>query len=274
MLTAVDDLHQTLLSYDVWHEDNIKKIKAEEATLPNILKGLVWLDEKEDQNDISLVFITTHGFPLKFDIPPFDESDNMDEALIPYEGFDDTTKYLWDDLLNQYLNNLESKGICLIVESCYSGGFNDNPKRIYSRDKTLETYNSRSWIQGFSSDLSSKGRVVLMSSEEDELSYGCYFTQFLIDGLNGLADKNNDGVITAEEAFYYSKPLVENIGLQHPTILDLYNGELGLTGSFGYNVQDDNEILSIDKIAFLINKISEKLFKNFNLYYFKCKYNG
>ena len=100
MLREVEDLYDTLLSFNYWRESNIKKIKAEDATLSNIINGFRWLDDVEDKDDVSLVYLTTHGFHLNFDIPPFDEDDGEDEALVPYEGFDDKNKFLWDDLLN------------------------------------------------------------------------------------------------------------------------------------------------------------------------------
>jgi len=75
MLIKVEELYQTLLNSSNWDSNHIKKITAEKATLRNIIQGFLWLAEKEDKNDISLVYITTHGFHLKFDIPPFDEAD-------------------------------------------------------------------------------------------------------------------------------------------------------------------------------------------------------
>jgi hypothetical protein len=158
---------------------------------------------------MSLIYITTHGSPLKnkdgksIDLPPKDEDDGADEILIMYEGFEKWYGVIWDDLFNFFIGLLESKGVCIIIESCYSGGFND---------------------------VGSQGRVVLMSSEEDELSYGLRFSKYLIQGFWGEADLlgNNDGVNSAEEAFKFAKPLV-NSHRQHPTILDLYSGEFPVT---------------------------------------------
>jgi len=87
------------------------------ATIFNIIQGLRWLDKMEDSDDISMVFITTHGFPLDIDIPPLDEEDGADEGLISYWGFAFPNLFIWDDQLNFLLNRLESQGVCLI------GGF-------------------------------------------------------------------------------------------------------------------------------------------------------
>lgn len=79
------------------------------------------------------------------------------------------------------------------------------------------------WIQGFGEDVRAQGRVVLMASCEDEVSYSGAFAPYLIDGFRGYGDTNHDGIITAEEAFYYAEPRTSR---QNPTIFDGYDGEL------------------------------------------------
>ena len=60
------------------------------------------------------------------DIPSKDEADGMDEMFVMYNGFENQPfSFIWDDLLNYYLYRLKSNNLCLIVDSCYSGGFND-----------------------------------------------------------------------------------------------------------------------------------------------------
>lgn len=237
MLQAIEELRTTLLSSEKWDADHIKTIKAEEATMINIIRGFFWLDRMEDRNDISLVWISTHGFPLEdqngkgLDLPPFDEEDGCDEALVTYYGFEYTLAAIWDDLLNFLLNRLESEGVCLMVDSCYSGGFNDKPIKNNVEDQS--TNFAQEFIQDFSDGLLGQNRIVLMSSEEDTLSWGSTFSYYVIEGLQGIGDTNgnNDDIVSAEEAFYYARPLVENASYQRqrPTILDLYPGELPLT---------------------------------------------
>ena len=231
MLEEVDDLYDLLLQSDWWSEDHIKVIKGENATIFNIIQGLRWLDKMEDSDDISMVFITTHGFPLDIDIPPLDEEDGADEGLISYWGFAFPNLFIWDDQLNFLLNRLESQGVCLIVDSCFAGGFNDPPDwnitdmNRYPIVKDDYQESAVKWIEGFGEDVRGQGRVVLMASREDEVSYSGGFSPYLIDGLRGFADTNLDGIITAEEAFYYTEPRTSR---QHPTMYDGYDGELPL----------------------------------------------
>jgi hypothetical protein len=240
MLVEVDDLYNSLLASDNWESSHIRKITGENANNENIISGLQWLAKMDDGDDISLVYITTHGGQLSTDIPPRDEADGKDELLVPYEGFDDSTKDIWDDELVFFLNRLESKGICVIIDSCYSGGFNDRSfikeinkpiGRVFTKIKNLvDRVNSALWVKDFSKDVSGEGRVALMSCREDELSYGSDFSGYIVDGLRGNADVNRDKICSAEEVFNYAKPLVEQLGMQHPTILDMYIGDLPLTG--------------------------------------------
>jgi hypothetical protein len=242
MLDAVDDLYETLLDSDHWQVDHIKMLKAQDATVKNIIEGLLWLDKMEDSGDISLIYITTHGFPMRdqndlpLDIPPRDETDGVDEALVTYYGFENWYAIIWDDLLNFFVSMLESQGVCLIIDSCYAGGFNDPP--FDNIRDPLQGYTVQSFIQGLTEDLLGQGRVILMSSEESTPSWGSYFSSFLTGGFIGFADLfpdgNADGIVSAEEAFAYAQPLVylATGGNQYPTIRDLYQGELPITDAW------------------------------------------
>jgi len=236
MLEALDDMHETLISSENWQSSHIKIIQGQRATLINILRGFFWLDTMEDSNDISVIWIATHGYHMRringnpIDRPPFDESDGSDEALVTYFGFSNLLLNLRDDVLNLLLDRLESKGICFIVDSCYNGGFNDSPAQDYIGDQY--EYSASTFLQGLAEDVAGQNRVVLMSAGEDTPSWFSRFSMYLAEGLLGPADiiGDSNGVVSAEEGFFYAKPLVEDSsdGKQCPTILDLFPGELPL----------------------------------------------
>ena len=253
MLEEVDDLYEVLLESEVWSEDHIRVIKGEDATISNIILGLRWLDRMEDSDDFSLVFITTHGYPLGQDVPPIDEEDGTDEALVSYWGFTYPMLFLWDDELNFLLNRLESQGVCFIVDSCYAGGFNDPPdwnrtnRMMYPFSTGDYEMSAKEWIEEFAEDIRGQGRVVLMASREDEVSFSGGFAPYLIDGLRGFADSNMDDIVSAEEAFYYTEPRTSN--RQHPTIYDGYEGELpliNLAGSLQHYEEETEDRTSRD----------------------------
>jgi hypothetical protein len=78
------------------------------------------------------------------------------------------------------------------------------------------------------SEIKGKGRVVLMSCGEDEIYVGWFFEEYLVEGLKGFSDSNEDGVCTAEEAFTYIEQHHPDMW-SWPTIYDGYPGELPLT---------------------------------------------
>lgn len=299
MLEAADDLYDVLLGSPQWQADHIHKVTAAQCSLSRLIQELFWLIQNVESEDRVIVYLTTHGSRLKdsqgnlLDIPPKDEADGADEGLIMYEGFDNGLEFIWDDLLNYFLGMINAEGICLIVDSCYAGGFNDNigdiqnynlnpvsseiynEGKIYSKfSKTKElikdliikiyqkliknnekiidnlckiVYDNSYFLhkdasnnrevdifnQEFVKDLLAGKRIILMSCEEDTVSYGSQFTNFLIDGFWGMADLigNGDGINSAEESFAYSDWWVNVLsgGDQNPTIRDNYPGEFTVT---------------------------------------------
>jgi hypothetical protein len=207
MILEANDFRNLLLQSSWWSADHIKILTAENATRSNIVAGFRWLITQASADDVVVVYLSTHGNYLPFDIPPRDENDSLDEMLVTYWGFAYNTSFITDDTINILLNQLKSNNVCLIVDSCYAGGFNDHSKLLKSAPE--------------------QHRVILMGSCEDELSYSGGFAPYLIDGLRGYADRNGDGMVTAEEAFNYTEP--RSVPRQHPTMYDGYPGELPLT---------------------------------------------
>lgn len=239
MLEACDNLYDELLNSPAyWQTSNIHTVKGSQAILQNLIKELLWLRKNSRSEDYVLVYLTTHGNHLyngqglPWDLPPKDEADGSDELLVMYNGFSTWYGIIWDDLLNFFLSLIKCKGLCLIVDSCYSGGFNDAPFAATEQ----ETYNAETFAKGFVGDLAAPGRVVLMSCQENELSFGSSFGDMIISGLDGWADTtllgasgNNDGIVSAEEAFRLAEAWLDLFGDQHPTIADSYSGDLPLT---------------------------------------------
>ncbi|VVB61538.1 Carboxypeptidase regulatory-like domain protein [uncultured archaeon] len=233
MIPEATGFRDLLLQTSWWSADHIKLITAENATRSNIIAGFRWLIKMASADDVVVVYLSTHGNYLPLDIPPIDEADGLDEMLVTYWGFAYNTSFITDDTINILLNQLKSDNVCLIVDSCYAGGFNDHWRFLKSAPE--------------------QHRVILMGSCEDELSYSGGFAPYLIDGLRGYADSNRDGIITAEEAFAYAQPRSNQE--QHPTIYDGYPGEFPLTtdtlqkssSSSASSQQEDSRLISTPK---------------------------
>jgi len=214
MLEACDNLYNVLLdSPTYWQASNIHVQKAGQCYLQNLIKELLWLRKNSKSEDFVFVYITTHGAPLQrngipWDLPPKDEPDGSDEFLVMYNGFSQWYGIIWDDLLNFLLSIIKCQGLCLIVDSCYSGGFNDMPVK-------------------------DQKRYTAMSCLETEVSYGSDFSDLIISGLEGWADftGNGDGINSAQETFAWAKFWLDLAGNQHPAEYDLYGTEFPLTYS-------------------------------------------
>ena len=234
MLEACDNLYTTLTdSPEYWSSSNIHTVKASQATLQNLIKELLWLRKNSNNEDYVLVYLTTHGNhlynaqSLPWDLPPKDEADGSDEILLMYNGYSQWYGIIWDDLLNFFLSMIKCKGLCLIVDSCYSGGFKDPEYNAIPHN----TFTAKSFEAGLVEDLSVDGRIVLMSSMESEISYGSFFSDGLIGGFQGWGDLfgNNDGINSAEEAYDIAKTYTELWSDQTTTIADGYSGEFPVT---------------------------------------------
>jgi len=234
MLQACDDLYNTLIDTpENWQAGNIHTVKGSQAILQNLIKELLWLRKNSKSEDYVLVYLTTHGNhlynsqSLPWDLPPKDETDGSDEILLMYNGYSTRYGIIWDDLLNFFLSMIKCQGLCLIVDSCYSGGFKDPAYNAIEQN----TYTAQSFATGFVKDLAAPGRVVLMSCQESEVSYGTFFSNGLIGGFQGWADflGNGDGINSAEEAFNVAKTYTELLSDQTPTMADAYAGEFPVT---------------------------------------------
>ena len=127
--------------------------------------------------------------------------------------------------LDSWLDELESKHMAVVMDTCYSGRM----KALAQNGRVV---------------LTAGGRGILCPVSGDTSLGAGIFTYFLLQGFDGVADINNDGWVSAEEAFHYSRwpsfyfsvwkwfPYTEYlphfIGIQIPYMYDNYRGQLPL----------------------------------------------
>ncbi|UCF12921.1 MAG: caspase family protein [Thermoplasmatales archaeon] len=144
--------------------------------------------------------------------------DSEDTVLFYFHGHGGIGKFMLYNSMMSYgelgekLDELESESIFVIIDSCYSGSAIDN--------------------------LSQNSRVIITSAKANETSGSCRLTDPLFEGLEELADYlfegNNDGFVSAEEAYWYAvntefwkyRPYSSS---QSPQIDDKFDGELQIT---------------------------------------------
>ena len=233
------EMRDTLVA-NGWQEDHIMLLEHWDATRNNIINGIRWMDDMEDENDIVLFFFSGHGgFRKIFTYNPAGWPEY--QILHSFE-------------LRREFNKLESTSMTLIFDTCLAGSmvpssipsvFITNKNQIFENvnlvSKEIQTPYFSEIDVGSSktmvSDLSGDGRVILMASGNLEYSYASFdlengvFSYYLIEAFSGSGDLNQDGWVTAEEAFNYAKPktIAYTKDAQHPKIYDNHDGEIKIT---------------------------------------------
>lgn len=177
-------IYEKLLSCRNWDENNIKMLLNENGTKPKIQNTITgWLDDKENENDIVLVYLSGHGWKTNLS-----ERKHGNSYYLTYNC--STVFYnedvITDKELDNWLDALESKHVIVILDHCYSG-------------RMLKLRQNGRII------LAAGGKYLFCPVDEDiTLGHGI-FTFFLLQGMDGVADTNDDGWITAQEAFRYAR---------------------------------------------------------------------
>ncbi|MCD6222543.1 MAG: hypothetical protein J7K12_02520, partial [Thermoplasmata archaeon] len=193
------DLRDTLVSHG-WDPSYIKVVIS--PTFNDVKNAMEWLASVDDMDDIDLVAIKSHGGKYGFAVK---------DMAVQYKT-----------AMGPWLDNCGAKGIFIPISTCGSGGA----------------------IQF----LAKEGRVIMTSCKEDETSHwrkelrNSILFYYLADPSAGALnkkslDRNNNGWVSAEEAFPY---VYDNVVKyterkyspqyrQHPQLYDGYAGELDVT---------------------------------------------
>jgi len=185
---CIDDeaiaMHDLLLNSSNWKEENIKILLNENATKDKIHDAIVnWLGEKEDENDVVLIYYVDHGWKI-----PLKQRRYGHAAVFTYnvtaEGrLEDK---ITDKEFDSWMDTLDSKNIVIILDTCYSG-------RMFALRQNGRVL------------LAAGGKHFFCGVDEDDILGNGIFGYFLMQGFKGVADLNNDGWISAEEVFRYAK---------------------------------------------------------------------
>jgi len=141
-LSSVNDvtLVSKMLKEQQFNSENIKLLKDQDATVPNIEKAFEELIKNAQMGDIIYIHYSGHGQQVP-DLESgnnkhfhADEHDGWDEALVTYHApvkFEEEQGYNYehhfvDDQFNYYVNRLREKigktgQIIIILDSCHSG---------------------------------------------------------------------------------------------------------------------------------------------------------
>ena len=186
-------------------DEQIKILVDEDATRNNIIGALRSTLLKADENDVIIFYYSGHG---------------LEGSLIPvdYDGFNNR---LMNEEIKQIFDESNAKHKVIFSDACYSGS-------LLAMKSTVNNMMNK-YYQSF--EETEGGLAFLTSSKSEEVSLedgglrqGVY-THFLIRGLNGEADTNQDKIVSVSELFDFVRDGVRQYtgNIQTPVITGNYD---------------------------------------------------
>jgi uncharacterized caspase-like protein len=197
----------------------------EQATNTNIRQALTSFIAKATADDLLLIFFAGHGAP--------DPSAPQNLYLIAYDtSVEDMseTALAMSDLRRYIEQNIRSKRVVLLLDTCHSAGL--------SADVTRDLGNNLANLYLEKLLYQEEGRAIITSSDVNEPSHESQrwgnghgvFTYYVLEGLKGSADTNQDRLVSVGELFRYvrQKVRLDTQFLQNPRMLIGDNENLAL----------------------------------------------
>ncbi len=191
----------------------------EDATVQNVRHALFTFLTQAKAEDTVIIYIAGHGAP--------DPHDPRNLYLITTDAkandMGGTAFPMWQ-MQDVFARILKAHRVITLVDTCHSFGFSGLRKGETGGEGN-NLFNQ--YLQRYAAD---SQRAVITASDISELSYedtswgGGHgvFTWYLLRGLQGEADTNHDGVVTAGELFAYLHKAVPQAtsGRQNPRAMD------------------------------------------------------
>lgn len=178
-------------------DNQIRILVDEDATKDKILGTMTSVFEKASGDDMVLFYFSGHG--LKGAFLPID-----------YDGTNNRLEH--KDIAKLFAKNDAKYKLC-IADACHSGSIGTKSAEIQG---TIESF-----YEAFRN--SKGGTALMMSSKAEETSIENnglrqgIFSHFLIRGLKGAADKDNNSIVTVGELFNYVEANVKYYTQNHQT---------------------------------------------------------
>jgi hypothetical protein len=206
--------------------ENMLLLSNESATLTSIQQALTSFVARASTNDLLLIFFAGHGAPDRFApqnlyvIAHDTRVQNMPATALPMP-----------QLLSYVEQNIKSKRVVLLMDACHSAGISSEGMRELPNNLANQYLEQLLYQED--------GRAVITSSDVNEKSQESkkwgnghgVFTYYLLEGLKGRADSNQDRLVSVGELFRYvrQKVRLDTNLLQNPRMLMGANENLALS---------------------------------------------
>lgn len=185
-------------------DNQIKVLIDEDATRANILTAMRNVMLKADENDVVMFYFSGHGLEGSF-LP------------VDYDGYANRVKH---EEIKSYLAQSKAKHKLVLADACHSGSLLAMKKPMLALNKYYKAFED-----------SKGGTALMMSSKSEEYSLedgglrSGIFSYYLRKGLKGLADQDQDKIVTVSELFDYVYSNVQSYtgNIQTPTLSGNYD---------------------------------------------------
>lgn len=205
---------------------NTRLLLNEQATTRNIRSTLFTFLKQAKADDLVIIYIASHGAPEP------GRPDNL--YLITYDTDPDdlaSTAFPMWDMQTALTRYIIAERVVVLADACHSAGVGG--------EAGLRSVGNANLINTYLANLqkTKPGRAIITASEANQLSregeqWGGHgvFTHYLLQGLKGEADSDQNGIITIAEAFNYVYYKVRRAtdSQQHPNIQGQFDRNLPL----------------------------------------------
>ncbi|MBE9031836.1 SUMF1/EgtB/PvdO family nonheme iron enzyme [filamentous cyanobacterium LEGE 11480] len=210
--------------------DHICKLTNTEATTGNITNALRSFLKKPDRDDLVIIYFACHGAPDP------DRPSNI--YLITHDtdprNIAGTALPMREISLNVHETLLADK-VVMLADTCHSAGIAQSGGR---RSLADQSGSINQYLQEMSH--ANAGLALLTSAEANEVSFEDQrwgdghgvFTHYLLQGMQGAADRVSNGIVTLGELFEYVRENVKRDTdyKQHPLIgSDIFDRDLPIS---------------------------------------------
>lgn len=175
--------------------ENVELLLNEQASREPILRALERLQNKASPDDLAFIFFAGHGivrsgqgFVLAYDSQPADLLFTAVEM----------------DSFNSLIKNLRARSVVIFTDACHSGTIGDLASQTGATEPvtnlTAKAFADTSGRMDQTSFIFSAASPTQSSWELGSLKHGL-FTHHVLEGLDGKADSNANGVVTADELY-------------------------------------------------------------------------
>jgi caspase domain-containing protein/WD40 repeat protein len=199
-----------------FNPDNVTLLTNEEATFRRLRRALYDFLKRPNEDDVIYVFWAGHGTP---------DPDRLNDLyLLPYDAEPDniaSTAFLMEDLQDALARTLARSKI-VITDACHSAGVGFSGTRAaLGINQINDAFLDRLAMSGGGTIAITSSRATEISREGPQWGGGHgVFTHYLLEGLSGAADSDNDRIVDMAEMYEYARTRVrrDTDNAQTPTM--------------------------------------------------------